>query len=131
MHEACSNVLDARAQGGQVFRNTLEQSTRRLLHHHGSFIEVSNALLSTLEQDARETTLRLENVEHLLLALTLVVLLFVGWFIFRPAFREIRHHIATLEHQQSDVLRASEGLSRINEDLETALKALLVDQEEP
>ncbi len=64
-----------------------------ILQHEQVFLSGMDRIVTQLEAEAEQRVARLRNLERILLAITLAVLLCEGLFIFRPAVNRIRRLI--------------------------------------
>ena len=107
--DAGGRVLDALDAGGAVPPDAL----RDLLAAERAYLPQMNAVVFEYDAESAAAVRWLRAVEGALLAVTLVVLLLEGLFVFRPVVARVRQALGRLE-------RANVRLSRTNADLVAA-----------
>lgn len=90
-------------------------SVRDIREHESAFLEGMDNVVSRCVLEAEGRVARLRNSELALLALTLLVLVAEGLFIFRPAVRQIKQVVARLEATGARLTVAKEEAEAANE----------------
>lgn len=90
-------------------------SVRDIREHEAAFLEGMDNIVSRCVLEAEGRVARLRNSELALLALTLLVLVAEGLFIFKPAVRQIEHVVARLEATGARLTVAKEEAEAANE----------------
>ena len=96
----------------------IEPLARRILAEEAAFLKDMDLIVFQYDREARARVDRLRWIEWALFALTLIVLLLEGLYVFRPAVRRIRRTIAELE-------RAKEALKKSEASLEERLRIVV------
>lgn len=90
-------------------------SVRDIREHESAFLEGMDKIVSRCVLEAEGRVARLRNSELALLALTLLVLVAEGLFIFKPAVRQIKQVVARLETTGARLTVAKEEAEAANE----------------
>jgi signal transduction histidine kinase/DNA-binding response OmpR family regulator len=90
-------------------------SVRDIREHESAFLEGMDNIVSRCVLEAEGRVARLRNSELALLALTLLVLVAEGLFIFKPAVRQIKQIVARLEATGARLTVAKEEAESANE----------------
>jgi hypothetical protein len=90
-------------------------SVRNIREHESAFLEGMDDIVSQCVLEAEGRVARLRNSELALLALTLLVLVAEGLFIFKPAVRQIKQVVARLEATGARLMVAKEEAEAANE----------------
>jgi signal transduction histidine kinase len=97
------------------------------LAHQEAFLAGMDAIVAAYERDARDRVVALRRTELVLLALALIVLALEGAFVFRPAVRAIRLHLAERDVVERQLLEVSDReQKRLGQDLHDGLGQHLV-----
>jgi len=72
--------------------------------HQDAFLAGMDRIVAAYERQARDRVIRLRRIELALLALALVMLALVGVFVFRPAVRGLREHLAERDRAERQLL---------------------------
>ncbi len=89
----------------------LRQPITRMVQHEPVFTRAMEGLAARYEADSAERVARLQRWEVILYAITLVVLMLEGLFIFRPTVRKVRYYF-------QQIARTSELTAELNTQLE-------------
>ena len=81
-----------------------------ILAEEAAFLEGMNEIVFQYDQEAEARINRLKQIELVLLSTTLIVLLLIGLFLFRPTARRIRQNIWELEQTKEALRKAYDGL---------------------
>jgi signal transduction histidine kinase len=76
--------------------------------HQDAFLSGMDHIVAAYEREARDRVIRLRRIELALLALALVVLALVGMFVFRPAVRALRQHLAERDQAERQLLEVAD-----------------------
>lgn len=115
---------------------TLETEVIRIQENEKAFLLGMDAIVRQCVKEAENRVARLGRMEHVILALTLLVLLAEGIFIFRPAVRRISHTLerlasssASLESARKQAEAANDAktrfLANVSHELRTPMTAVL------
>ncbi|AEI48840.1 ATP-binding protein [Runella slithyformis] len=85
-------------------------SVRTIFAHELAFLHKMNQIVFRYDKEAKEKVTRLRRIELWLMALTLVILLLEGVFIFRPAVRKLRETIVQLMDAREQTMTANREL---------------------
>jgi two-component system, NarL family, sensor histidine kinase DegS len=77
-------------------REVLQPSIGAIMANESAFLEGMNTIVFQYDQEARDRVLKLENIEILLLILSLTIILFELLFVFRPTARKIKRTVDDL-----------------------------------
>jgi PAS domain S-box-containing protein len=77
-------------------REALQPPIDAIMANESAFLEGMNAIVFQYDQEARDRVLKLENIEILLLILSLTIILFELLFVFRPTARKIKRTVDDL-----------------------------------
>jgi len=95
--------------------------------HQDAFLAGMDGIVDEYEREAHGRVLALRRVELALLVLVLVVLALEGAFVFRPAVRSLRAHLAALDLAQRAMLQISDReQKRLAQDLHDGLGQHLI-----
>jgi len=90
----------------------------QILRHEPSFLQEMDALVFELDEVARRKVETLSRTEALLMILTLGVLAFEGWFVFRPTIRRLARAVEAERQLERTVVDAMERTrARLGQDL--------------
>ncbi|MCC9608169.1 response regulator [Blastopirellula sp. JC732] len=117
-------------------REKVATAVDEILQHEPAFLEGMDRIVFQYESEALDRVNRLRRIETLLLALTLLVLLLEGFFIFRPAVGEIRRSLDTqalmTDQLQAEKENAEEAnrvktkfLAKMSHEIRTPMNAIL------
>ncbi|MFN8415983.1 MAG: histidine kinase [Cytophagaceae bacterium] len=102
----------------------LESCIRNILDNEKLFLELMNKIVYRFDFEAREKVAFLQKIETILFSLTLIVLLFEGFFIFRPAAKTIERNIEELIDAEQKAITLAQKLKVSNSSLTKSLKEL-------
>lgn len=98
---------------------------RTIFAHELVFLHKMNQIVFRYDKEAKEKITRLRRIELWLMALTLVILLLEGLFIFRPAVEKLRETIAQLMDAREKTLSANRELQQAYQQLRDTQAQLL------
>ncbi len=112
MLHAAKRLIAAVAQEGTDSSGGPHRSTpvEEILAEEAAFLEGMNEIVFQYDQEAEAHINRLKQIELVLLSTTLIVLLLIGLFLFRPTARRIRQNIWELEQTKEALRKAYDGL---------------------
>jgi signal transduction histidine kinase len=123
MVAAAEQLLAATESQGQ------QQQLNRLLAREPQFLASMDAVVFQLDHEARTRVARLQQIEWLLLTLTLLVLVCEGILVFRPAVQRIRQAAQELQVAKEAAESANEQKTRflatLSHELRNPLHAIL------
>jgi signal transduction histidine kinase len=97
------------------------------LAHQDAFLAGMDEIVAAYEREARDRVVSLRRIEVALLAVALLVLALEGTFVFRPAVRAIRLHLAQRDLAERQLLAVSDReQKRLGQDLHDGLGQHLV-----
>jgi len=98
-----------------------------VLAHQDAFLAGMDRIVAQYEREARQRVVELRRTELVLLLLVLGVLGLEGLFVFRPAVKGLRAHLAERDRAQRELLTVSDREQRrIAEDIHDGLSQQLV-----
>ena len=104
---AASRLIITDVQNGQ----SIEKHLDTLLEQEALFLPKMHAIVGMLDQEAQNRVVRLQSIEWVLLATTLVVLMLEAVFVFEPAARTIRKQFeqaVAAAHELADTKKLKE-----------------------
>lgn len=120
MLTAARGLLAALAHDPQMRNNqqVLGPFVQTILNQEGTFLIGMNQIVSQYQAEAEERVSTLKSIELILLAITLLVLLLEGSFIFRPTTRRLNQTI-------SEIVAFEESIAIQKKELEEGIQQLL------
>ena len=106
----CSRVASGGDSGSQDLADV-----NQVLDYESRFLAGMDTIVSQYALEASGHVERVKRIEQVLLAITLLVLLLEGLFIFRPAVRGIRELLAALHAAGAKLLAAKEAAEQANQ----------------
>jgi signal transduction histidine kinase len=85
-----------------------DADARLAVAHQDAFLAGMDHIVATYEREARDRVIRLRRIELALLSLALVVLALEGLFVFRPAVRALRQHLADRDQVERQLLEVAD-----------------------
>ncbi|MCU0415845.1 MAG: PAS domain-containing protein [Cytophagaceae bacterium] len=107
-----------------LYVKRLNVAIENVLSNEKLFLDIMNKIVFRFDFEAREKVAWLEKIEYILFILTLVVLLFEGFFIFRPASKTIEQNIEELIDAEQQAMTLAQKLRVSNTSLSKSLKEL-------
>lgn len=107
-----------------LYVKRLNVAIENVLSNEKLFLDIMNKIVFRFDFEAREKVAWLEKIEYILFILTLVVLLFEGFFIFRPASKTIEQNIEELIDAEQQAMTLAQKLRVSNTSLTKSLKEL-------
>jgi signal transduction histidine kinase len=102
-------------------------AARAAFAHQDAFLDGMDRIVAVYEREAEERVVRLRQAELVLLLIALVVLALEGAFVFRPAARALRDHLAQRDRAEAQLLQVSDReQKRLARDLHDGLGQHLV-----
>jgi PAS domain S-box-containing protein len=96
----------------------------RMLANENLFLEGMDAIVHQYESEALERVFFLKKIETILLSITLLILLFEGIFVFRPAVQTIKRTIRELLLSEEKASGMARLVMTANKSMEKSLKDL-------
>ena len=125
---AIQGLLDVaqknRLESSQAFRTTTAPFIQTILQNEAPFLVGMDKIVSQYEVEANGRVNQLKQIELILLTLTILVLLFEGIFVFRPAIVRLTTALTGLVQAEERASHMLE-LKRKNEELDLALNEAL------
>jgi PAS domain S-box-containing protein len=106
------------------YHQELELAIRNILDNEKIFLELMNKIVYRFDFEAREKVAFLRKIESILFTLTLIVLLFEGFFIFKPVAKTIEKNIEELIDAEQKAISLAQKLKVSNNSLTKSLKEL-------
>jgi signal transduction histidine kinase len=103
----------------------LTNNVTRIFTHERAYLQAMDKIVFQYDAEAIHRVTTSQRIENILLAITLMVLLLEGLFIFRPAVNQIRHTIQRLIESEQKTKEINEELILVNRSLEETREALL------
>ncbi len=136
--EALRATLESKIQNGVSVKpaESNDAILSKLGFHSDAFLKGMDQIVSLLENEARERVHRLQWIETALLAATIAVLIFEGFFVFSPAVASLRRTLTQLQSTSDALERAkdvaekanlakTEFLAKVSHELRTPIHAIL------
>jgi signal transduction histidine kinase len=104
-------AVDHRAMLGAARRmlaGDRDADAKLAVAHQDAFLAGMDRIVAVYEREARDRVIRLRRIELALLALALVVLALEGAFVFRPAVRALRQHLAERDRAERQLLEVAD-----------------------
>lgn len=112
------------AQPNTAFQAKTAPFIETILQNEAPFLVGMNKIVSQYQLEAEGRVAQLKQIELTLLGVTLLVLLFEGFFIFRPAITRLTRTVTELVQAEERASHVAE-LKRKNEELDLALNEAL------
>lgn len=96
MVSSAGELLRQLGEQPAVSSEALRSQVDTILANEGGFLEGMNAIVFQYDQEARNRVLKLETIEIFLLIISLSIIFFELFFIFRPTARKIRRTVDNL-----------------------------------
>jgi len=103
----------------------IDLAVRNIFAHELIFLHKMNQIVFQYDKEAKEKVTRLRRIELWLMALTLVILLLEGLFIFRPAVGKLRETIIQLMDARENTMIANRELKAAYQQLRDTQAQLL------
>lgn len=103
----------------------IDASVRNIFAHELAFLHKMNQIVFQYDKEAKEKVTRLRRIELWLMALTLIILLLEGLFIFRPAVGKLRETIIHLMDAREKTMTANQELQGAYQQLRNTQAQLL------
>jgi PAS domain S-box-containing protein len=119
-----ANKIIALKESGSDDKEKGRLAIQRLLANEKFFLEGMDAIVHQYESEALERVFFLKKIERILLAVTLLILLLEGLFVFRPAVLTIKRTIGELLISEEKASEMARLVMIANKTLEKSLKDL-------
>lgn len=107
----------------------VKQLRTHILQNEYEFLQLMDKIVYQLSKESEEKVKKLELYEKILMSLTLFILLFEGFFVFKPAVNQIRKYIVELvntkdilEQTNLELIQTNEVLKQTQDELKMAEK---------
>lgn len=128
MSENIKLIIRQYPEAGDEYAS-LNRSINLILVDESVLLKIMNDIVAQYEKEAREKVAYLQRMELALLLLTIIVFIFEGVFIFRPAVNRINKGVADLMVSENNTREANirleeaqKRLKKINDELEQTIE---------
>jgi signal transduction histidine kinase len=110
--------------------NEVKQLRKHILDNEFEFLQLMDKIVYQLSKESEEKVKMLELYEKILMFLTLFVLLFEGFFVFKPAVSQIRKYIVELVNTKDILQQTNQELIQTNDVLKHTQDELKLAEKE-
>ncbi len=111
---ASSSLLTSMNTPTHLSRTIITASVQSILREEPTYLTIMNTIVSHYQYEAEKRVTYVKNTELLLLSVTLIVLLFEGFFVFRPAIKRIRKALVEQTEARQHIAISYEEQRQLN-----------------
>ncbi len=117
-------IINLKENPTEANQTKMDAAIRRILSNERTFLNGMDEIVHQYDVEAQKKMALLRKIEHILLIITLIILIFEGLFIFRPAVLQIKLTIRELILSEEKTSDLAQKLTTANKSLERSIRDL-------